>query len=347
MINPSLKHPLAQSEPQRQPQSQSAAATATPAAAPERKLGYSRDGQPIPLPPQLELFEYFKDEDAERAERLARHERAREEARLAIRRDIAAEAAAKQAQASKSAAPMPSAPAPTQTNEPRHSVSDAQLAANRANAQKSTGPTTETGRATSSQNRTVHGLTRHNGDFRLLHTEDPAKFAALKDSLAQEHLPETETEAILVNTMVESLWLSQRASKLQETCSDPNTGQITDPQMFNLYLRYATTHTRSFHKSLNDLLKLRKEKRSIENGFVAQERKAEQLALEIERIEMKRQKHTYEVLLKDAQFCHQMGVNIDQQYRAKQEDPNFDAKYAEELRRRGFKNSAWGVAKPA
>ncbi len=339
MINPSLKHPLAQS--------QSAAATATPAA-PERKLGYSRDGQPIPLPPQLELFEYFKDEDAERAERLARHERAREEARIAIRKDIAAEAAAaKQAQTSKSV-PMASAPAPTQTNEPpRHSVSDAQLAANRGNAQKSTGPTTETGRAISSQNRTVHGLTRHNGDFRLLPTEDPAKFAALKDSLAQEHLPETETEAILVNAMVESLWLSQRADKLQETCSDPNTGQITDPQMFNLYLRYATTHTRSFHKSLNDLLKLRKEKRTVENGFVAQERKAEQLALEIERIEMKRQKHTYEVLLKDAQFCHQMGVNIDQQYRAKQEDPNFDAKYAEELRRRGFKNSAWGVAKPA
>ncbi len=331
MINPSLKHPLAQS------QSAVAATTATPAA-PERKLGYSRDGQPIPLPPQLELFEYFKDEEAERAERLARHERAREEARIAIRKDIAAEAAAaKQAQASKSAAPL----------EPRHAVSDAQLAANRANAQKSTGPTTETGRAISSQNRTVHGLTRHNGDFRLLSTEDPAKFAALKDSLAQEHLPETETEAILVNAMVESLWLSQRAGKLQETCSDPNTGQITDPPMFNLYLRYATTHTRSFHKSLNDLLKLRKEKRTVENGFVAQERKEEQLALEIERIEMKKQKHTYEVLLKDAQFCHQMGVNIDQQYRAKQEDPNFDAKYAEELRRRGFKNSAWGVAKPA
>jgi hypothetical protein len=90
-------------------------------------------------------------------------------------------------------------------------VSDAQLAANRANSLKSSGPTTEAGRASSSQNRTTHGLTRHNGSFRLLTAEDPEKFAALKSALEAEHQPMTETESILVNNMAESHWLSKRA----------------------------------------------------------------------------------------------------------------------------------------
>jgi len=59
------------------------------------------------------------------------------------------------------------------------SISPAQLAANRANAQLSTGPTTVEGRTVSSQNRTTHGLARHNGAFQLLATEDPAGFEAL------------------------------------------------------------------------------------------------------------------------------------------------------------------------
>ena len=71
-------------------------------------------------------------------------------------------------------------------------IPNAQLAANRANAQHSTGPTTETGRAASSQNHTIHGLARHNGTFKLLASEDPHGFEALRVALAAEHLPTTE-----------------------------------------------------------------------------------------------------------------------------------------------------------
>jgi len=128
-------------------------------------------------------------------------------------------------------------------------------------------------RPASSQNHPKHGLARHNGAFRLLATEDPAGFEALKHSLAEEHQPSTPTEAILINEMAESTWLANRASNLQATCFDPQTGQVSDTNLFSLYLRCQTTRQRSFQRALNQLLKLRSERRKGEAGFEAQKQK--------------------------------------------------------------------------
>jgi len=217
------------------------------------------------------------------------------------------------------------------------SISLAQLAANRANAQFSTGPITEAGRAISSQNRTTHGLARHNGSFVLLSSEDPNGFEALKASLAAEHQPSTETESILINSMAESHWLANRAQILQNTCFDPHTGQITDAQMFSLYLRYQTTHTRAFHKSLNDLLKLRAETRKQQNGFEAQSRQQEELRLKNEALAMKKETHYWEVLKKDAETCFRIGQNVGQNHRLAAENPGFEAQYNAELAKHGLK----------
>ena len=216
---------------------------------------------------------------------------------------------------------------------PETPISAAQLTANRANAQLSTGPKTEAGRAVSSQNRTTHGLARHNGTFVLLSTEDPNGFEALKAALAAEHQPSTETESILINGMAESHWLANRAQTLQNTCLDPQTGQITDAQMFSLYLRYQTTHTRAFHKCLNDLVKLRSEKRKTENGFEAQKRKNEELRIKNERHEMKKEHHEWDIRLKDAAFCHRVGLNVSHTSQAARENPGFEAQYMAEIDR--------------
>ncbi len=157
---------------------------------------------------------------------------------------------------------------------PKPPISPAQMAANRANSQHSTGPRTDSGRAASSQNHTSHGLARHNSRFKIFPTEDAAAFEALKADLAAEHQPTTVTESIFLNIMAESHWLANRAQTLADTCCDPETGLVDLLVPFNLYLRYQTTHRRTFHKALNDLLKLRAEKRKAENGFVAQQRKA-------------------------------------------------------------------------
>jgi hypothetical protein len=215
-------------------------------------------------------------------------------------------------------------------------ASAAQLAANRANSQHSSGPKTESGRATSSQNHTSHGLARHNGAFVLLSSEDPNGFEALKAALTTEHQPSTETESIFVTTMAESHWLANRAQNLQAGCFDPQTGQITDPKMFTLYLRYRTTHTRAFHKSLIDLLKLRAETRKTQNGFEAQNRKQEELRIKNEQHEMKKQTHYWDILRKDAEACHQLAANTTQQVNATKENPGFEAQYAAELVKRGL-----------
>ncbi len=80
-------------------------------------------------------------------------------------------------------------------------TSDARLEANRANAQLSSGPKTEQGKAISSQNSFKHGLysTRL-----VLGGEDPAQLDALKATLFAEHQPANETEALLVQEMAET-----------------------------------------------------------------------------------------------------------------------------------------------
>jgi len=221
----------------------------------------------------------------------------------------------------------------SETPKPVTPISDAQLTANRANALHSTGPKTDAGRAISSQNRTTHDLARHNGTFILLPSEDPNGFEALKASLAAEHQPTTETESILINNMAESHWLANRAQTLQNTCLDPQTGQITDPALFGLYLRYQTTHTRAFHKCLNDLLKLRCERRKTENGFEAQERKKEELRLQNERNERKKEHHEWDIRLKRCELGSRITKNVIASANATIENPDFQAQFEAEMHR--------------
>src|SRR4051794_20742495 len=65
-------------------------------------------------------------------------------------------------------------------------ISPAQLAANRANAQKSTGPRTDTGRATSSKNAVKTGLT---GRTVLLPADDVEEYAAFVTGFERDLKP--------------------------------------------------------------------------------------------------------------------------------------------------------------
>jgi hypothetical protein len=210
-------------------------------------------------------------------------------------------------------------------------ISPERLAANRANAQFSTGPSLA-GTAVSCLNHTIHGLARHNnGAFKLLTSEDPIGFEALKQSLAEEHQASTTTESILINAMAESHWLAQRAQRLQDTCIDPDTGVITDEKKSSLYLRYFTTHTRAFHKSLNDLLKLRAEKRRETVGFEARKRKDEEMRLKNERHELKKQAQAVDLAKKEGQIRYQAAVNAKVRFEGRKYFPVFQTMFAEEL----------------
>ena len=230
-------------------------------------------------------------------------------------------------------------PAETVAPAPPTPISAARLAANIANSKLSTGPS-PAGIAASCQNHTIHGLARHsNGTFKLLTSEDPLGFEALKDSLATEHSPITPTESILVNSMAESHWLAQRAQRLQDTCIDPDTGEIKDEKKASLYLRYQTTHTRAFHKSLNDLLKLRAEKRKAELGFEAQKAKLEaQQAAEQrqnQRHEMKKRTNEADLFIKDLKAHNDLSDLTFQNMKNEAAMPGFTARYQAELEKRG------------
>ena len=168
-----------------------------------------------------------------------------------------------------------------------------------------------------------------NGTLRLLGCEDAAGFEALKQALFAEHQPTTPTESILVNNMAESHWLAKRNLRLQDTCTDPETGAVINEKHFSLYMRHHAALTRSFHKSLADLLKLRAAKHRDERGFEAQK-------LQQQKLEMKKDAHNIDLLRKDialhVEVCRYTNELLD----ARLAKPEFDAQFTAELENRGL-----------
>jgi len=146
---------------------------------------------------------------------------------------------------------------------------EARIAANQQNADLSTGPTTQPWKDAICFNAFRHGLA---GRFLILPHEDRHEFQEIYFGLKQEHHPSTPTGHLLVERMAEHWWLAQRALYLQQL-SFGESETCEDPKQLALYLRYQTTHDRGFHKCLNELLKLRAQKRKEEIGFVSQKEK--------------------------------------------------------------------------
>jgi hypothetical protein len=182
-------------------------------------------------------------------------------------------------------------------------TTSAQLAANQANAQHSTGPKTPEGKAISARNNFKHGCS---GAFTVLPWESQKEFDLLLGSLRDEHKPSGLTETILVDKMAQAIWLSKRAVMLQHVTFNHELPTCDDPKQLALYLRYQTTNERAFHKCLNALLKLRAEKRRAEIGFESQQQKqADQTRREVSETR-KQELHKWAVLLAEAKLDHQI-----------------------------------------
>ncbi len=182
----------------------------------------------------------------------------------------------------------------------------AQVTANQANAQHSTGPTSPEGKATSCQNNLRHGFT---GGFSLLEWEDREEFEDLQARLTEEHAPSTITEHLLTEKMAQSWWLRMRALMLQNTCFN-NEAECDREKQLALYLRYQTTHDRAFHKALSELLKLRAEKRKQEIGFESQQQKVAVAAHREANENRKQERHKWNVLLAQAKLDNQELQNL-------------------------------------
>ena len=88
----------------------------------------------------------------------------------------------------------------------------AQIAANQANAQLSTGPTSETGKTKSSLNAVKTGLT---GRTVLLPTEDAALYETHVSQFMKSHAPSGDDERNLVQSLADTEWRLLRIPALE------------------------------------------------------------------------------------------------------------------------------------
>ncbi len=179
---------------------------------------------------------------------------------------------------------------------------EAQIAANQANAQHSTGPRTSEGKLAIAQNNLRYGFT---GRFSVLPWEDHEELQFIHRDLAAEHRPVTGTEEILVEKMAQSYWLARRAIGMQRTCFNQNSPICERPKDLALFLRYETTHDRAFHTALNQLLKLRAETRKDKIGFESQSRKQADESRKHSNENRRQELHQWAVWLAEAKLTHQ------------------------------------------
>lgn len=154
-------------------------------------------------------------------------------------------------------------------------ATDKQIAANRANARKSTGPRTPAGKFVSSHNRGRFNLLAQSV---LLRSECPVRFRKFVRSFYAEYQPATPTERALVETMATARWRLLRMSNLEAAIIDHEYAQDTESAALptdartSLAWRRATDGSRSvelmnraenrlqhqFNSALDRLLRLRK-----------------------------------------------------------------------------------------
>jgi hypothetical protein len=145
-------------------------------------------------------------------------------------------------------------------------ATEAQSEANKRNAQKSTGPRTDAGKARVSRNATRHGLCN---TLPVMSDEDRAKFEEMLNDLNEEHQPTGTTEGLLVYKMAAAFLNSWRANILLTERLEINDTQ-DDSKQVALMLRYYNTADRAFNRNLHDLRNLQKERQKEEIGFAPQ-----------------------------------------------------------------------------
>jgi hypothetical protein len=159
-------------------------------------------------------------------------------------------------------------------------TSTAQVTANRANATHSTGPKTDAGKLASSRNSFRHGLTAKQV---VIPGEDPTEYDALRQELHDDYAPANTAEATLVDQIAEHTWRLQRVRRAESATferlmrnddSDRAVARaVTDPLCdLEKIRRYEVTIERSYHRAIDQLRKLQKERR-------AQDKEARKLRL--------------------------------------------------------------------
>ena len=164
-------------------------------------------------------------------------------------------------------------------------ASDRQLAANRANSKKSTGPVSPEGKQISSRNSRRHGLL---AATIVLDGECLERFNFLLSNLIDQFQPRNVVESTLVETMAVARWRQMRlwaiekaglVHQMSQDGSNPGSPELDNPtraaiafrtlsdesRLLETIGRYENRFDRQFNSALDRLTKLRKKEAFLPN----------------------------------------------------------------------------------
>ncbi len=144
-------------------------------------------------------------------------------------------------------------------------ASAAQITANIANAQHSTGPVTGQGKARSSANSIKFGF--YSKQAVLLTAEDHQEFQSLTESYKSEFQPQTAIEETLFTQIILTLWNLQRANCLEAKLAltegvDP---LLSSSKIIDRIHTFRNRAERSYSKLLNEFRLLKSAKQIPQN----------------------------------------------------------------------------------
>src|SRR5215831_640872 len=104
-------------------------------------------------------------------------------------------------------------------------TTEKQILANRQNAERSTGPRTESGKRRSRRNAVRHGLTAETVIDSL---EDAADYSAFERAVKSDYSPQTAIEGQLVSRLASLLWRLRRAVIIESGLLNIQAEKICD-----------------------------------------------------------------------------------------------------------------------
>jgi hypothetical protein len=116
-------------------------------------------------------------------------------------------------------------------------ASPKQIAANRRNAQKSTGPKTPAGKQVSRANAVKHGVL---ASVVTTRSEDAAAFADLVAALKEEYAPASQLETLLVERLASLFWRERRLLEAERILSEVADGDRAEYVRDNGIRKYGT-----------------------------------------------------------------------------------------------------------
>ena len=144
--------------------------------------------------------------------------------------------------------------------------SEKQIAANRANAKRSTGPNTSGGKARSRMNAWKHGL---RAETVVIAGEDAKDLQAIERELWEEHQPEPGMESLLVERLAHYAWRMRRAVVFEAALLEEGPSFLEgygNGNALSTLLRYEMAMANASYRTLQQVLFLQDRRRKKEGS---------------------------------------------------------------------------------